>query len=63
VRDKLLGGFAVVAWPANYRSSGVMTFIVSHEGVVYGKDLGPQTASIAGSMTRFNPDATWRKEQ
>jgi hypothetical protein len=63
VRDKLLGGFAVVAWPATYRSSGVMTFIVSHEGVVYEKDLGPQTASIAGSMTRFNPDATWRKEQ
>ena len=63
VRDKLLGGFAVVAWPASYRVSGVMTFIVNHDGVVYEKDLGPQTASIAGAMTRYNPDSTWRKEQ
>ena len=63
VRDKLLGGFAVVAWPSNYRASGVMTFIVNHDGVIYEKDLGPQTASIAAGMTRFNPDATWRKSQ
>ena len=63
VRDKLLGGFAVVAWPANYRSSGVTTFLVNHDGVVYEKDLGPQTGSIAAAMTRFNPDATWRKAE
>ena len=63
VGDKLLGGFAIVAWPANYRSSGVTTFLVNHDGVVYEKDLGPQTASIAAAMTRFNPDATWRKAQ
>ena len=63
VRDKLLGGFAVVAWPATYRASGVMTFLVNHDGVVYEKDLGPQTPSIAAGMTRFNPDATWRKAQ
>jgi hypothetical protein len=63
VSGKLLGGFAVVAWPASYRVSGVMTFIVNHEGVVYEKDLGAQTASIAAGMTRYNPDATWRKAQ
>ena len=63
VGNKLLGGFAVVAWPASYRNSGVMTFIVNHDGVVYEKDLGPQTASIAAGMTRYNPDATWRKAQ
>ena len=63
VGDKLLGGFGVVAYPAAYGTSGVVTFIVNHEGVVYEKDLGPQTASIGGSMMRFNPDATWRKAQ
>ena len=63
VRDKLLGGFAVVAWPATYRVSGVTTLLVNHDGVVYEKDLGPQTASIASAMTRFNPDSTWRKAQ
>jgi hypothetical protein len=63
VGDKLLGGFAVVAWPANYGSSGVMTFLVNHEGVVYEKDLGPRTAALAASMTRFDPDTTWRKSQ
>ena len=63
VGDKLLGGFAVVAWPASYGSSGVMSFLVNHDGVVYEKDLGPQSGSIAGAMSRFNPDATWRKAQ
>ena len=61
VGDKLLGGFGIVAYPASYRTSGVMTFVVNHDGVVFEKDLGPRTASIAGAMTRFNPDATWRK--
>jgi hypothetical protein len=63
VGDKLLGGFAVVAWPARYRVSGVTTFIVNHDGVVYEKDLGANGASIASAMTRYNPDATWRKAQ
>ena len=63
VGDKLIGGFAIVAWPASYRNSGVTTFLVNHDGVVYEKDLGAQTASIASAMTRFNPDATWRKAQ
>lgn len=63
VGGKLLGGFAVVAWPASYRNSGVVTLIVNHDGVVYEKDLGPQTANLASTMTRFNPDSTWRKAQ
>lgn len=63
VKDKLLGGFAVVAWPASYGVSGVQTFLVNHEGVVYESDLGAQTATVAGGMTRFNPDAKWRKVQ
>ena len=61
VKDKLLGGFGVVAYPASYGVSGVMTFIVNHDGVVYEKDLGPKTASVASAMTRFNPDKSWRK--
>jgi hypothetical protein len=63
VGDKLLGGFAVVAWPASYGASGVMTFIVNHDGVIFEKDLGTRTASQASSMTRFDPDATWRKAE
>jgi hypothetical protein len=63
VGDKLLGGFAIVAWPARYRVSGVTTFIVNHDGVVYEKDLGATGAAVASTMTRFNPDATWRKAQ
>jgi hypothetical protein len=60
VRGKMIGGFALVAYPARYGSSGIMTFIVNHDGVVYEKDLGPKTATTAQSMTRFNPDKTWK---
>jgi hypothetical protein len=63
VGNKLLGGFAVVAYPASYGVSGVTTFLVNHEGVVFEKDLGASTPSLAASMTRFNPDSTWRKSQ
>ena len=63
VGDKLMGGFAVIAWPANYGVSGITSFLVNHDGVVYEKDLGKQTGSIASATTRFNPDATWRKAQ
>ena len=63
VDDKLLGGFGVVAWPSSYGVSGVMTFIVNHDGTVYAKDLGPQTAATASAMTKFNPDATWKKDK
>jgi hypothetical protein len=61
VRGKMMGGFALVAYPAEYGNSGVMTFLVNHEGIVYQKDLGPRTARIAGNMTSFNPDQTWKK--
>jgi hypothetical protein len=63
IGDKLLGGFAVVAWPARYRVSGVTTFIVNHDGVVYEKDLGANGAAVAAAMTRYNPDTSWRKAQ
>src|SRR5262245_51775237 len=61
VRGKMVGGFGMVAYPAQYGNSGVMTFVVSHDGVVYEKDLGPNTAQTAASMTKFNPDKTWKE--
>ena len=63
VDGKMIGGFAVLAYPAEYGNSGVMTFIVNYQGVVYQKDLGPDTASIADSITAFNPDASWTKAE
>jgi hypothetical protein len=63
VKNKMIGGFAVVAYPAAYGSSGVMTFIVNHEGVVYQKDLSKDTAKTATAMTSFDPDKTWKKVQ
>lgn len=60
---KMTGGFAFLAFPAEYRSSGVMTFIVGANGVVYEKDLGVKTESVAGSMKNFNPDGTWHKAE
>lgn len=61
VNGDMIGGFALVAYPAEYGNSGIMTFIVNNAGVVYQRDLGPKTARIAASMTTFNPDHTWRK--
>lgn len=58
---KMNGGFAFVAYPAEYRSSGVKTFLVSTEGVVFEKDLGANTETVASSMTRFNPGSTWHR--
>jgi hypothetical protein len=60
VQGRMIGGFALVAWPASYRVSGVQTFIVNHEGVVYEKDLGPDTAKIASGMTAFDPGKGWK---
>lgn len=57
----MIGGFALVAWPAEYRVLGVQTFIVSYDGVVYQKDLGPDTSKIAAAMERYNPDKTWHR--
>ena len=56
---QLTRGFAFVAYPAEYRNSGVMTFIVNQDGVVYEKDLGPDTQQLASTMTEYNPDKTW----
>jgi hypothetical protein len=61
VNGRMIGGFALVAYPAVYRASGVHTFVVNYDGVVYGKNLGKQTAAIAASMTAFDPDETWKK--
>jgi Protein of unknown function (DUF2950) len=58
---KLSGGVALVAYPAAYKVSGVMTFIINQDGVVYQKDLGEKTAEVAGAMTEYNPDSTWTK--
>ncbi|MGA9477885.1 MAG: DUF2950 domain-containing protein [Desulfobacterales bacterium] len=62
VRGKMIGGFALVAYPAKYASSGIMTFIVNQDGVVYQKDLGRNTEKAAQAMKLFNPDGTWKKE-
>ncbi|MGA2116747.1 MAG: DUF2950 domain-containing protein [Bryobacteraceae bacterium] len=60
VSGKMIGGFALVAWPAEYGVSGVKTLLINHDGVVYEKDLGAGTAIEARQMTRFNPDKSWR---
>jgi len=63
VDGKMTAGFAFVAYPAEYRSSGVMTFIVSEDGVVYQKDLGRKTGVLAKAMKEFNPNSTWQKAE
>jgi Protein of unknown function (DUF2950) len=60
VDGKMTGGFAFVAYPAEYRNSGVMTFLVNQDGTVYEKDLGPHTADLAKQMKAYNPDKTWK---
>jgi len=61
VKDKMIGGFAVVAYPATYGNSGVMTFMVNHDGEVYQKNLGKNTAKTGKAMNVFDPDAGWKK--
>jgi hypothetical protein len=61
VNGKMTGGFALVAWPASYGVSGVMTFLVDQDGVVFQKDLGEHTAASAGAITRFDPDIGWAR--
>lgn len=60
-RGRMIGGFAAAAWPVKYGDTGVMTFMVSHDGVIYEKDLGPDTAARASGITRFDPDSSWQK--
>jgi hypothetical protein len=61
VDGNMTGGFALVAWPAIYRSSGVMSFIVNQDGVVFQKDLGPRTQAVATAMQNFDPDLSWAR--
>jgi hypothetical protein len=61
VKGKMIGGFGLVAFPAGYESSGIMTFMVNHLGVVYEKDLGPDTEKEARTILLFNPDSSWKK--
>lgn len=63
VNGRMIGGFAVVGYPDKYGVSGVMTFIVNYDGVVYEKNLGPSTQTEATRMTRFNPDQSWKKSE
>jgi Protein of unknown function (DUF2950) len=63
VKGHMIGGFALVAYPATYGVSGIMTFIASHDGVVYQKDLGPKTAQLATAMKTYNPDRTWSEAE
>ena len=59
VNGAMIGGFALIAFPSHYGNTGVMTFMVSNDGVVYQKDLGPKTLEVAKTIDRFNPDKTW----
>jgi hypothetical protein len=56
----MTGGFALIAYPATSGDSGVMTFIVNQDGIVYQKNLGPDTASIAAQITQYDPDGSWQ---
>ena len=59
VNGKMIGGFALVAYPAEYGNSGVMTFLINQDQVVFEKDLGKDSTTAAKAMTTFNPDSTW----
>jgi hypothetical protein len=61
VKGKMIGGFGLIAWPAEYGNSGVMTFLVNHDGTVYQKDLGKRTEFVAARTSLFDPDETWKK--
>jgi hypothetical protein len=60
VNGKMIGGFALIAYPAEYGVSGIKTFLISHDGIAYEKDLGNATATLPRQMTRFDPDKTWK---
>jgi hypothetical protein len=62
-KGEMSGGFALVAWPAEYDKTGVMTFVVNQDGSVRQKDLGPGTDAAARKMTAYNPDASWQMVQ
>ena len=62
IGDNMSRGFAVIAWPAKYNDTGVMSFMISHDGEVFEKDLGPGGEKTAKAMTRFDPDSSWKEE-
>jgi hypothetical protein len=59
INGHMIGGFALIAWPAEWENSGIMTFIVNQQGKIYQKNLGPKTASLAKAITTYDPDETW----
>ncbi|HEY5803299.1 MAG TPA: DUF2950 domain-containing protein [Lysobacter sp.] len=61
IGDSMSRGFALVAWPARYADTGVMSFMISHEGEVFEKDMGPESEKLAEAMTRFDPDSSWKE--
>ena len=63
VDGKLTGGFALIAYPAQYGVSGVMTFIVNQDGVIYQQDLGEKTGDLASQITAYNPESSWHTPQ
>ena len=60
INGNMIAGFAMLAFPADYGSSGIMSFIVNQQGTIYQKDLGPKTDQIAGKINEYNPDSSWR---
>jgi hypothetical protein len=63
VKGSMIGGFALVAYPAEYGTSGIMTFVVNHDGAVFEKDLGNETGKVASAMTKYDPDKSWKKAE
>jgi Protein of unknown function (DUF2950) len=63
VNGKMIGGFGLVAWPVKYGETGVMTFIINHQGVVYEKNLGEKTTETASKLHKYNPDKSWIKDE
>jgi len=59
INGNMIAGFAMVAWPAEYRTTGVMTFVINQQGKLLQKDLGPDTTKLVEAMTEYNPDKTW----
>jgi hypothetical protein len=63
VGDEMSGGFALIAWPAQYNASGIMTFMVNRDGIVYEQDLGADTQKKAEAIARYDPDTSWRRTE
>jgi hypothetical protein len=63
INGRMLAGFALVAWPAEWGNTGLMTFIVNQQGKVFQKNLGPKTAKLAAALTTYDPDDTWTPAQ